>query len=113
MATQNHAETNCSPWPGQCSLMTPVVADRRVCLQALDVTGCCACQGGGDSSRSDSTKRASGTAGMNVPRLNVVASGVEEGDEHGQDPLGTAGHVHVGRAGEHGQLSVWHQVDRL
>src|ERR1700710_246320 len=44
---------------------------------------------------------------------DVVASGVEEGDEHGQDPLGAAGHVHVGRAGEHGQLAVWHQLDRL
>jgi len=30
----------------------------------------------GDMPHVDSTKRASGTAGMNVPRLNVVASGV-------------------------------------
>src|SRR5438132_14156084 len=43
----------------------------------------------------------------------VVASGVEEGDDHGQDPFGAAGHVHVGRTREHGELAVWQQLGRL
>jgi hypothetical protein len=44
---------------------------------------------------------------------SFVASDVKKGKDHGEDPFGAAGHVHVGRAGEHRQLAVWKQVGRL
>jgi hypothetical protein len=45
-------------------------------------------------------------------RVPVVAPGVEEGDDHGHDPFGAAGHVHVRRARE-GELAVWQQLGSL
>jgi hypothetical protein len=42
-----------------------------------------------------------------------VRSGAKERYDHGEDPVGAAGHVHVGGPREHGKLAVWQQLGGL